>query len=154
MISLLIRKPFLPFISRSQILTIIDKTVEKVLSEDDIDIGILICSDEEIRKTNLQYRQIDRATDVLSFCSDEMDPDTGNRYLGDIIVSFESAFKQATFAGHDIQTEIAILLIHGFLHLLGFDHDTEIKKSQMWKMQFDIHDFLGISVQSLPGEND
>ena len=103
---------------------------------------------------NSKFRDTDRPTDVLSFGSDETDPETGNRYLGDIIISYETAEKQASMANHDVQTEIKILLIHGFLHLLGFDHDTEKNKKMMWQKQFSIHKFLGIDVWSLPGDDD
>jgi probable rRNA maturation factor len=120
----------------------------------EFDLGILICSDIEIRKLNQQYRQIDAPTDVLSFGSDELNPETGVHYLGDLIVSFDKARTQALSANHDEMTEITILLIHGLLHLLGFDHDTTEKKKEMWKKQYQAHELLHIKIDSLPGEYD
>jgi len=154
MISLRIRRPFLSLISKKQILIIGNKMVLNFLPVNKTDLGILICSNEEITTLNQQYRGIDRATDVLSFSSDEIDPETGNQYLGDIVISCETAAVQAKLAGYDVQTEIFILLIHGFLHLLGYDHDTIINKEEMWRTQFNIHKTLGIEVQSLPGDDD
>ena len=154
MISVRIRRPFLSLISKKPILIIVNKMVLNFLPGNKTDLGILICSNEEITTLNQQYRGVDRATDVLSFSSDEIDPETGNQYLGDIVISCETAAVQAKLSGHDLQTEIFILLIHGFLHLLGYDHDTIINKEEMWRTQFNIHKTLGIEVQSLPGDDD
>jgi probable rRNA maturation factor len=154
MITLRIRRPYLGIVSKKQVLTFLKIVMSTILPENKTDIGILICSDDEITQLNLQYRGIDRATDVLSFTSDEIDPETGRHYLGDIIVSCDTATLHANSAGHSVQTEIVILLIHGFLHLMEYDHDTEERKKEMWRIQFEIHRILNIDVQSLPGEND
>lgn len=154
MITVQIRKPFLSHISKKAITSAIMEASASLFPGEISDLGILITSDAEIKELNEDYRHIDRATDVLSFGSEEIDPETGRRYLGDLVVSYETAAAQASVAGHDALTEIKILLIHGLLHLHGYDHDTTDRKQAMWQKQFQAHKTLGIAVTSLSGEND
>jgi probable rRNA maturation factor len=114
---------------------------ETVLNEcqhEEVVVGILITGDTEIRQLNLQYRQIDSPTDVLSFNGDYIDPDSGINYLGDIIISVPRAKKQAITAGHTLAQELELIVIHGVLHLCGFDHDTNKHQQKMWSIQADI----------------
>ena len=103
------------------------------------EMGLKITGDEEIHKLNLQYLDEDRPTDVLSFPMNEQleaapvfvkVPD-GKLHLGDIVISYPTALKQALEHNHPVNREIAILLIHGILHLLGYDHDILKRKSVM-----------------------
>lgn len=78
-----------------------------------------------MREYNRRYRGKDAPTDVLSF-PDDPEPDAeGGRNLGDILVSVETARRQARAAGHPLGREVRILLLHGYLHLLGYDHETD-----------------------------
>ena len=76
----------------------------------------------------------------------EKDPDTNHVYLGDVIISFDKALKQADQAGHPVLVELKLLVVHGVLHLLGYDHAEPGQKSRMWDTQnkilalLDIHD--------------
>lgn len=108
-------------------------------AEDNI-VGILITGNAEIHQLNLQYRQMDSPTDVLSFNGDYPDPETGRNYLGDIIISIPKAKKQAAEGRHTLTQEVELLVIHGVLHLCGFDHDTEEHKNKMWAVQADLLD--------------
>ncbi len=101
---------------------------------DDI-IGIIITGDREIHQLNRDYREIDQPTDVLSFNQNYTDPETGLEYLGDVIISVPTAKKQAQIGGHSLDQEIQLLVIHGILHLAGFDHDTRLNQSKMWNLQ-------------------
>ena len=103
------------------------------------EMGLKITGDEEIHKLNRQYLDEDRPTDVLSFPMNEQSaavpvfvkvPD-GKLHLGDIVISYPQAAKQAAEHGHPVNHEIVILLIHGILHLLGYDHDVPKRKSVM-----------------------
>jgi probable rRNA maturation factor len=103
------------------------------------EMGLKITGDEEIHKLNLQYLDEARPTDVLSFpMNEQLDaapvfvkvPD-GKLHLGDIVISYPTALKQAEEHNHPVNREIAILLIHGILHLLGYDHDILKRKSVM-----------------------
>jgi probable rRNA maturation factor len=88
-------------------------------------VSIVVTGDDEIRDLNRQFAGEDHATDVLAFALQEGDdftnPDDITR-LGEIVISFEAARRQADDAGHDTDSELAHLLVHGILHLLGYDH--------------------------------
>jgi len=87
-------------------------------SMEDVELSITLCGDETIQKYNKQHRQIDAPTDVLSF------PMEDEYMIGDLIISVETAERQAQERSHDLHDELRILLIHGFLHLIGYDHET------------------------------
>lgn len=154
MISIHVRKPYIRKVSKKRIIHVVKQTLIDQQQDESFDLSILVCSDMEITTYNKMYRQIDQPTDVLSFTNNEIDPETNSRILGDIVVSFDTAYSQAQQAKNDLQTEIDMLIIHGVLHLLGFDHDDVTNKSIMWKNQYKLHKKLGIIVNSLPGEND
>jgi probable rRNA maturation factor len=82
---------------------------------------------------------------VLSFPASETDPETARRYLGDILVSIPRAEEQARAAGHALETEVQLLVVHGTLHLLGYDHAEAEEKKHMWAMQAEVLERLGIS---------
>lgn len=114
------------------------------------DIAIAFVSDEDIQALNHSYRGIDAPTDVLSFLSEEVDPETGRLYLGDIIISLPRAKAQSQKAGHPIENELRLLIVHGVLHLLGYDHANPEEKTIMWQSQETILASIGCVVQSLP----
>lgn len=119
---------------------------------DEVDLSINLMDDESIHVLNRQFRQVDRPTDVLSFESDESDPETGRRYLGDIAISYERALAQSEEAGHPVECELQLLLIHGILHLLGFDHDLPDKKKIMWDKQAQLLDYLNVCIKKISGD--
>lgn len=86
------------------------------------ELTLSFVDDPEIRELNRAYRKKDKATDVLSFPLNEKAAD-GNFYLGDIVISIPRAREQAAELGHPLVRELEILAVHGFLHLLGYDHD-------------------------------
>lgn len=91
------------------------------------EVNISFVDDEEIHKLNLQFRNIDKPTDVLSFPLGEngvydTNPETGAKMLGDIVISVETANKQSIEYNHPFQREMAFLTVHSMLHLLGYDH--------------------------------
>ncbi len=108
------------------------------------ELTIVLSNDVQLRDLNLRWMGINAPTDVLSFPSDENDPETGFRYLGDIIISVETAARQAARAGHTVQAEVQLLTIHGILHLLGYDHAEEKEKAEMWAAQAEILEKLGL----------
>ncbi len=118
------------------------------------DFSLIFVEPEEIKELNRTYRQVDAVTDVLSFAyGDEVDPETGKAYLGDIIICAEQAKKQAELSGHSVMDEIYLLEIHGLLHLLGYDHMEDEQKEEMWKYQNMYLDKFGIKLKRLPGED-
>jgi len=99
------------------------------------DLSIIITTDAKLRSLNKSYRGIDETTDVLSFSNEYVDLDSGVKYLGDIFISFPKAKEQAEIAGHRADHELELLMVHGLLHLLGYDHDEKIAKAEMWDLQ-------------------
>ncbi len=92
------------------------------------EISVTIVDDPAIHTLNLQHRNIDRSTDVLSFPLGvdgvyDLNNDTGAQMLGDIVISIETAVRQADLYGHSLDREIAFLTVHSMLHLLGYDHE-------------------------------
>ena len=101
----------------------IAKKLLSVLECSDAELSILLTTDKEIQQLNAQYRGKDAPTDVLSFPQLEDEPPDGSALLGDIVISMETANRQADEHGVSFQEEILRLLIHGLLHLLGYDHE-------------------------------
>ena len=92
------------------------------------EVSVTFVDNDAIRELNSQYRNIDRATDVLSFPLGEngeydVNLDTGAKLLGDIVISIEKAVEQADTYNHSLQREIGFLTVHSMLHLLGYDHE-------------------------------
>ena len=101
----------------------------------DVELSIMLCDDATIHPLNRDYRDKDRPTDVLSFAQREGDMAfTDDPVLGDVIISMETTIRQANERNHSIETELTILLVHGILHLLGYDHieddDAEIMEAK------------------------
>jgi probable rRNA maturation factor len=126
----------------------------------DGEVSLTFTNDEEIHKLNLEYRGIDRPTDVLSFAmqedgkdelgiifevesEDEADPISG--MLGDIIISVDTAKAQSEEYGHSLEREIGFLFVHGFLHLIGYDHQDERSEAEMTAKQEAILNQAGLS---------
>lgn len=135
---------------------ILESTAAAVLADQSrgevVDLTIAIENDQNLHDLNLQFLGIDAPTDVLSFPAEETDPETGRLYLGDVIISLPRAAAQAESAGHPLQNEVQLLIIHGILHLLGHDHVTPEMKSEMWQAQSDLLDKLAITINKLPEE--
>lgn len=125
---------------------------EKVLS--DFEVYITLTNNTEIHKINKEYREVDRPTDVLSFPMYEREEiiklkensdEEIEKILGDIIISIEKVAEQADEYGHSFERELAYMVTHGMLHLLGYDHIIEEEKSIMRKREEQILGVLNIS---------
>jgi len=92
-------------------------------------VGVRFIDDQEMERMNSLYRGIDKTTDVLSFSADESNF-AGGDYLGDIAISLEKALVQARECGHRVEEEIAILMVHGVLHLLDYDHELGVYEAR------------------------
>jgi probable rRNA maturation factor len=112
------------------------------------DATIVLVDDERIHELNQEFLGEDKPTDVLAFPADHIDPDTGHRNYGDVIISYPRAKDQALAAGHPLPSELSLLSVHGALHLLGFDHDNPESEAKMWHAQSKILNNLGIKVNS------
>jgi probable rRNA maturation factor len=102
------------------------------LQMNDAELSILLTGDDQIRNLNRVYRKKNRPTDVLAFAQREgKHGERAGRLLGDVVVSIPTTRRQAEAAGHDLGAELTMLLAHGLLHLLGWDHDTPSKDRRM-----------------------
>ncbi|NJL63958.1 MAG: rRNA maturation RNase YbeY [Methylacidiphilales bacterium] len=120
------------------------------------EIGLRLTDDAEIQELNSQYRHQNKPTDVLAFAALEVDfPQLDNLidstplYLGDIIVSIDTATRQAQQQSHKLSTELAWLSAHGLLHLLGWDHPDDESLSLMLEQQVKLLRTIGISIDIL-----
>ncbi|NJP36491.1 rRNA maturation RNase YbeY [Alkalicoccus luteus] len=108
---------------------------------EEAELSVTFTGDAQIRKLNREFRNKDTATDVLSFPMEEeaaFFPEEMPLMLGDIIISVDTAVRQAEEYGHSLEREICFLAVHGFLHLNGYVHDTEQAEQQMIEKQKDI----------------
>lgn len=148
---------------------VIEKTIESALDyencEYDVYIEVVLTDDEDIHEVNKETRGIDKATDVLSFPNcffdtpgdfsnieeqeDCFHPDTGELMLGDIMISVEHVFAQAKEYGHSVRRELAFLVAHSMLHLMGYDHMEEEERRLMEERQEAILERIGITRDSV-----
>lgn len=149
---------------------IINKVVEEAVTYEkcpyEVEVNVTLTDNEAIHEINNEYRQVDSATDVLSFpminyenpsdfdsledefennAEDYFNPDSGELMLGDIVVSVEKVVEQADKYGHTPERELAFLVAHSMMHLFGYDHMTEEESSVMEDKQRNVLDNLGIT---------
>jgi len=114
----------------------------KKLNLKDIEFNVILTNNKYIHELNREYRNIDRETDVITFAlEDDLSfPEMENRVLGDIYISIDKARTQAKEYGHSFKRELCFLAVHGFLHLLGYDHMIEEEEKIMFNLQEEILD--------------
>ena len=134
------------------------ETVEKVLYSaiekeklENVSFNLIIVDNDYIHELNKTYRNIDRETDVITFALEDEDTlvmPSDERILGDIYISIDRARSQAEDFGHSLLRELSFLAVHGFYHLLGYDHMTEEEEKVMFKKQEEVLDAYGIRRES------
>jgi probable rRNA maturation factor len=132
------------------VIAVLNKAAEAYGIEPHTEVSLVLADDEYIQVLNRQYRDKDCSTDVLSFALNEgeeplMIDGPEEVLLGDIIISLETATRQAEEYGHSLERELAYLTVHGILHLLGYDHMTEDDKKEMRQEEEYVLSFLGIT---------
>ncbi len=132
-------------IDENDLVKVIEKVSELLGVESSI-VSIVLVDNEYIHKINKEYRNVDRETDVISFAfmDDETNPESGVTDLGEIYISLEKAHSQSKEYGHSFKRELCFLLTHGLLHLLGYDHMTEDDEKEMFGLQEEVLNSLGI----------
>ena len=128
---------FMDIITEEEVEQWLAKVYEELMLEN-MYCAILFCDDETIRELNKQYLNKDYSTDVLSFSQIEGEEITGNHFLGDIVISVPYAAEQAKKYNHSSADEIRYLILHGVLHLLGYDHNDK-EDGQMSKIEKEIY---------------
>lgn len=148
---------------KSLLQNIIKKTLEYEQMTDCVEIGIILVDNEQIKQMNKEFREIDQETDVLSFpmleyegydeddatidlsdLAQDIDPETHELLLGDIVISLEKAMQQASEYAHTFERESGFLVVHGMLHLLGYDHVTKNDEIIMREKEEEILDHLNL----------
>ena len=118
------------------------------------ELSLRLTDDAEIQALNAQYRQMDKPTDVLAFAALEVDSPQSEEmrslplYLGDIVISVETAQRQAAEQGHDLSYELAWLAAHGLLHLLGWDHPDDDRLMRMLSQQEALLQVVGFATRT------
>lgn len=130
--------------------TVLDKAAEVYGLDQGTEVSVVLADDEYIRQLNSRYRGKNCATDVLSFALNEgEEPDIvggpDETLLGDIIISLETAARQAEEYHHSLERELAFLTVHGMLHLLGYDHEQEEERRAMRSEEEHVLSLLGIT---------
>lgn len=127
----------------------IGEAIRVVEGPDEAEVSLTLVDNERIHALNRDYRGVDRPTDVLSFALQEEteEPeivDFEDDLLGDIIISVERARAQAEEYGHSLERELVYLAVHGTLHLLGYDHETEEEKAEMRHQEETVMNRIGL----------
>ena len=140
---------------------VIDAALELADCPYEAEINLLLTENAQIHEMNLEQRGIDRPTDVLSFpmieyeepgdfsvideeSAEAFNPESGELMLGDIVISKEKVLSQAEEYGHSVRRELSFLAVHGTLHLLGYDHMTDEDSKNMFALQDEILDYIGV----------
>ncbi len=152
----------LPFSEQEVAEAVILETLEYEDCPYEVQVNIILTTDEEIHQINLEHRGVDAPTDVLSFPMieyaypadftvleadgmDAFDPDTGELFLGDIVISVDKVIEQAEKYNHGVKREYAFLIAHSMLHLFGYDHMDELERETMEHRQEEILARLNIT---------
>ena len=128
------------------VLKVLDSALKKE-NLDNVSFNLIIVDNEYIHELNRTYRNIDRETDVITFALEDEDSivlPSDERVLGDIYISIDKAESQSQEYGHSLLRELSFLAVHGFYHLLGYDHMTEEDEKVMFKKQEEVLDRYGI----------
>jgi probable rRNA maturation factor len=135
-----------------QIIQLLQLAAKREEVNGDSELSLTFVDNEKIHEINREYRGIDRPTDVISFALEENTEGEMEiigqdlpRVLGDIIISIPKAKQQAEEYGHSFMRELGFLAVHGFLHLLGYDHGTKEEEQQMFSRQEEILQEFGLT---------
>jgi len=136
-----------------QAVEVVEKVLQAAAQKEElppVEVSVTLVDNDTIQQMNREYRNVDRPTDVLSFPLWEPDEDwvideeEEAVPLGDIVISLSKAKEQAEEYGHSLKREMGFLAVHGFLHLLGYDHETEEEEKEMFRRQEEILDHIGL----------
>jgi probable rRNA maturation factor len=146
-IQVLIRPKFEALVDSTHVEQVAHTALHMESVPSDASLTVVITDDDEIQSLNRQFRDTDAPTDVLSFADDAPNPAFVHApdeppYLGDVILSFPRARAQAAEQGHSVEREVRLLVVHGVLHLLGYDHSEPDGEAAMWARQGAILDVL------------
>ena len=143
----------IPLGKREPLTAMLNQAIKEAIrladGSEEAEVSLMLVDDQRIHALNLEYRGVDRPTDVLSFAlqedtEDEPDSEFEDEMLGDIVISAERARGQAEEYGHSFEREIIYLAVHGTLHLLGYDHEEEKDQQEMRGKEEEVMAILGL----------
>lgn len=135
------------YIDHAKIIRTVDEIMKYTEASPEMFITIVFEEDELLHQMNKKFLDIDAPTDVLSFPAEYIDPETRESYLGDVLISVPRAIEQASAGDHSVEDELQLLVVHGVLHLLGYDHIEEKDKERMQVTQRTILRRLGNNLE-------
>jgi probable rRNA maturation factor len=151
-ISITYEKGIRPNVTKKYLKSITEIAISSLGIQNDIEMGIVFTDDIRIKELNRNYRNINSPTDVLSFhmnydedkglLSEFISPPDHLKHIGEVIISYETALRQAKENKTTIKSELSFLLIHGILHLMNYDHIKDKDRVIMEKMEKDIFDSI------------
>lgn len=148
-----VEKPYRSHVQAETLRQAAEATLQHEHVEESSELVVVVSGDKTLHQLNQRHRGIDGPTDVLAFPNRTKRPGFAfvdapgfPRYLGDVIISFPRAEAQATEAENELQAELQLLVVHGVLHLLGYDDETEPERTRMWQVQQAVLDQIGVEV--------
>ncbi|MEM9951340.1 MAG: rRNA maturation RNase YbeY [Chloroflexota bacterium] len=155
MISIQNDKAYIVDVSRLEIA--IQTVIERHDVPDTSSVTVVLTTNDEVRRLNATHRGIDAPTDVLSFPADPLPPELqeeNEHYLGDLVIAYPYALAQSEKLNHLLDDSLCLLVIHGTLHLLGYDHDIPENRAEMWAEQAQVLAMLDIDDAIVPALED
>jgi probable rRNA maturation factor len=151
-IYLRIAPAFAATVEQASLRRAVQAAFESVGGEPAGELTVVITDDAEVKRLNRVYRGVDASTDVLAFgdvggAGAFVPSPEADLYLGDIVISYPRAVEQAAEYGHSTERELSLLVVHGVLHLLGYDHEEMEDRGPMWRLQSAALGRLGIHWQ-------
>ena len=149
-LSIRIEKPFVSLVSKQWLRQAVNLTLIHTGISSPVELGLVIAGDETVHELNRSYRSVDSTTDVIAFALSErggkaelfVTPPDDIIHLGEIIVSYPQAKRQADEQRHPLERELALLVAHGVLHLLGYDHELPEQEQKMRAMESKVLDAI------------
>lgn len=149
-LSIRIEKPFVSLVSRQWLRQAVKLTLVHTGISSQVELGLVIAGDDTVHELNRAYRSVDRTTDVIAFSLSEqrtdaqpfVTPPDNVMHLGEVIVSYPQAKRQAEEQRHPLERELALLVAHGVLHLLGYDHELPEQEQKMRAMEARVLDVI------------
>ena len=149
-LSIRIEKPFVGLVSKHWLRKAVKLTLAHTGISSPVELGLVIAGDETVHELNRSYRSVDSTTDVIAFALSEgcakdepfVTPPDDVIHLGEVIISYPQAERQAREQHHPLEKEIALLVAHGVLHLLGYDHELPEQEQKMKAMESRVLDAI------------
>lgn len=151
-LSIRIEKPFVRLVSKVWLRQAVKLTLAHAGISSPVELGLVIANDDTVHELNRSYRNVDSTTDVLSFALSErgtkpelfITPPDDVIHLGEVIISYPQAERQAEEQRHPLEKELALLVAHGVLHLLGYDHELPEQAQRMRAMESQVMDAIEV----------